>query len=131
MIEKRKYERLKFDRHVELEFANSAYDFCHIDNLSRTGMFVKGNFKKQEDNCCLVKLVQKGGTTDLSLMAIARVVRKNDKGIALEFTSMTFESYTYLNIILLNGMGNSSIVDKIIKEDCPYELTDHMLIKPK
>ena len=126
----RKFTRINFDRQVNLDFISNSYDHCRIKNLSVTGMFVKGDFSRQEGKCCRVNLIQKGVSTDLSLQAQAKVVRKDDEGIAIEFTSMPFDSYMFLNILLLDESDGSQIYTKILSETCPFEVTDDLPICP-
>ena len=127
MFEKREYIRLNYDRHVNLEFISDSYDRCQINNLSLSGMFIKGDYTQLMGKCCRVNLVQKGLSTDLSLLAQAKVVRKNADGIAIEFTSMPLDSYMFLNILLLSEADNSLISDKLLAENCPFEVTDDLL----
>lgn len=123
---RRKYIRVHFDRHVNLEFISDSYDHCPIKNLSLAGMFIMGNFQQQEGTYCLVNLIQKGISTDLSLRASAKVVRKDDEGVAIEFTSMPFESYLILQITLLSENENNVIIEKLLTDECPFEVTDQL-----
>lgn len=123
---RRKYIRIHFNRHVNLEFISDSYDRCLIKNLSLSGMFIIGNFQQQVGTYCLVNLIQKGISTDLSLRASAKVVRKDDEGVAIEFTSMPFESYLILQITLLSENENNLIIEKLLPDDCPFEVTDQL-----
>jgi len=91
----RKFTRINIDRQVKLDFIDGSY-YSKVKNLSLTGMFIIGNFQKHEGKYCLIDIYQTGKSTDLSLRASARVVRKNDKGIAIEFVSMPFDSCKFL-----------------------------------
>jgi hypothetical protein len=123
---RRNYFRINFDRHVDMEFAKHRYDGCQIRDLSLNGMFVAGNFKQQESDPCLVNLVQKSKTTELRLQALAKVVRQEDLGLAVEFTSMTFDSYMYLQTLLLNHNENLLVMAKMLAENCPFHVTEEL-----
>lgn len=127
----RKFTRIKYDRHVNLEFVSDKYENCRIKDLSVSGMFVMGDFQKLSNDYCIVNLVQKGVSTGLSLHALAQVARKNDEGVAVEFTSMPFDSYMFLQIALLNESEDPFVVEKILAEDCPFEVTEHLLTSSK
>lgn len=114
----RKYTRIHFDRQVKLDFVDGSY-YSKVKNLSLTGMFIIGNFQKHDGKYCLVDLYQTGKTTDLSLRASARVVRKNTKGIALEFVSMPLDSYKFLQSTLPEP------------EDYPFEIPDGLSVSPE
>lgn len=124
----RNFTRIEFDRQVDLEFVSNSYLQCPIKNLSAGGMFVKGNFSKEEGKCCRILIVQKGVSSDLSLQAIAKVIRKDDEGVALEFTSMPRDSYMLLNLLLLGESDDPLISNKILAESCPFETTDDLPI---
>lgn len=109
-----------------MEFASRRYDGCQIRDLSLQGMFVAGDFTQRENDPCLVKLVQKSKTTDLRLQALAKVVRREDQGVAIEFTSMSFDSYLYLHTLLLNQRENLLVMEKMLKETCPFRVTDDL-----
>ena len=126
----RKFTRIHFKRHVSLEFISDRYDNCRIKNLSLAGMFVIGNFQQQVDKCCNIYLIKTGVSTELSLQAQAKVVRNNDEGIAIEFTSMPFDSYMFLRLALLDEAEDSLVSDKILAENCPFEVIDDMSISP-
>ena len=86
----RNFARVHFDHQVNVDFMYGSYDHYQTKNLSLTGMFVIGDFQHHVGEDCLVNLVQTGKSTDISLQALAKVVRKDDEGIAVEFTSMPF-----------------------------------------
>ena len=124
----RKCTRIHFDRLVSLEFTSDSYNYCQIKDLSLTGMFVMGAFQKQVGEYCLIDLVQKGNSTDLSLRASAKVIRKNDEGIAIEFTSMKLDSYMLLQVTLLSAVEDPLPLIIELPEECPFEIIDQEAI---
>lgn len=120
----RVFPRVSFNRHVNLEFVSRKYDHCPIKNLSLSGLFVEGDFENYEGTCCYVDIFQSGTSTELNLHTSAKVVRKDVTGIAVEFTSMTYDSYMLLQATLLLEAENSFVIDNILPENCPFEVTE-------
>lgn len=123
-LQERKYTRIHFARTVYLDFFTDRHDNCRIKNLSLTGMCVIGSFRKSIGEYCLISLEQRGLTSNLSLLALGKVVRKNDSEMALEFTSMTFESYMYLQVTLLYEAEEPLVIGLELPENCPFEIID-------
>ena len=98
---KRKSTRIHLNRPVNLRFTSDGYDHCHTKDLSLTGMFATGNFQQQVGESCLVNLDQTENSTDFNLHASAKVVRNNNEGLAIKFTSIPFFSFMFLQITLL------------------------------
>ena len=119
----REHVRVPFNRHIDMEFVSDRYEHCHAANLSLNGMFINGDFKKHKGKLCNIELVQSRFPTELSLHALAKVVRQDENGIAVTFSSMTYESYIYLQTLLYEAQDNITI-KQMLKEDCPFELTD-------
>jgi len=127
----RKFTRIIFDGQVDLEFISDSYHHCRIKNLSLAGMFAIGDFQKQVGKNCNIDLVPADISKDLRLQALAKVVRKNDEGIAIKFTSMPFDSYIFLQATLLNEAEDLLVNKKILAEDYPFEVADDFPISPE
>ena len=124
---RRKFTRIHFDRLVNLGFTDNSYDHCRIQNLSISGMFAIGTFQQQIGENCHIDLVQKGISTNLTLRASAKVVWTNDEGVAVEFTSMTFDSYMFLQTTLLCEVENPLSIVCEFPDNCPFQITDSSL----
>jgi hypothetical protein len=123
--EKRRYVRIHFTREVQLDFFTEAYVKCPVKNISLGGMFVNGQFPSKVDDQCYVNLAQTGKKTYLALEALATVVRREDEGIALQFTSMSFESLLSLEIILLyQARETASDTEMKLPKDLPFEICE-------
>ena len=107
---RRKFTRIHFDRQVKLEFIDDSF-YSEVKNLSLTGMFIIGNFQKLESKYCLIDLYQTKKSANFSLRASAKVVRNNDKGIAVQFISMPLDSCKFLQSTLPKP------------EDFPFKIT--------
>lgn len=127
---KRVFKRISFDRYVRLDFLSESFDNCQIKNLSLTGMFVIGAFQDKIGEYCLVKLFQKGMSSNVKLLASANVVRTNDEGIAIEFNSMSFDSYMFLQVTLLYEAEEPMVIALELPEECPFEISDKKLKIP-
>ena len=122
---RRKSARIHLDRHVNLMFTRDSYDHRQTKNLSLTGMFATGNFQQQVGELCLLNLDQTEMPSDLSLHASAEVVRNNDEGVAVKFTSMPFHSFMFLQITLLNETEYPFNINQILPDTYPFEVTGH------
>ena len=124
----RSFVRVPSDHTVSLEFTSDSYA-CRMKNVSIAGMYASGAFQKHEGKYCIVNLVQTGMPTDIYLQACAKVVRKSDTGLALEFTSMPLGSYMFLQAILLADTDNYFTPRRQFPgESCPFEITDRLPI---
>ncbi len=124
-LEKRRYARIHFERNVQLEFFTEIYDKCQVRNISLGGMFITGNFPSNLSDQCYVNLTQTGKQTYLTLQALAKVLRQDDEGLALNFTSMSFESLLSLEMILLyQAREKSSDIEIKLPKDLPFEINE-------
>ena len=128
---KRKFSRINFERSVNLDFFTHEYNGCQIKDLSLTGMYITGTFPQQIGELCDVILVQQGISSHLELKASARVVRVDNEGIAIEFTSMTLESNMFLQVTLLYEAHDPLAIGLEFPEDFPFEIIDPSLTIPE
>lgn len=119
--EKRRHARIHFERKVQLDFFTEIYGKCQVKNISLGGMFICGEFPHKLNDQCNVHLAQKGNRSYFLLTALARVVRQETEGIAIEFISMSFESLLSLEMILLYQSSN---VETKLPDDLPFEICD-------
>lgn len=124
-LEKRRYVRIPITRHVQLFFSSRRYDDCQLRNISLGGLYINGKFDQKVDEECVVNLTQTTQSTSLTFKADARVVRQDDGGVALEFTSMSFKSLLSLEMILLYEPREDGEENKIeLPEDLPFKVTE-------
>ena len=128
--QKRKFSRIDFNRKVNLDFITDWYNECLIIDLCLTGMFIQGSFRQQEGEYCLITLVHEKKSSDMTIQAICKITRKTDQGIALQFISMTFESYMYLQMLLLYECNEPMDIGLELPERCPFSLTDEAMKIP-
>lgn len=125
--ERRRYERIHFERQVRLDFFTEVYDDCQVKNISLGGMYISGNFPPDIEDRCYVNFVQTGKNTYLTLEALARVVRRDEEGIGLQFTSMSFDSLMSLEMILLFQAREKSPATEIhLPKDLPFEVDEQV-----
>ena len=120
---RRKFHRINFDGKANIKFIDDSYDWCHVKDLSLTGMFVKGNFKRHQLEDCHVQLFHKEKSGNNSLHVSARVVWSNEAGVALRFTTMSFENYMLLHTTLINKAEQPAIILHEFPENSPFEIT--------
>jgi len=125
-MEKRNYLRFNINIYADLEFVDQSYENCEVENLSMAGILVKGNFENQKGKCCRVNIIHKGMGTNFELQVQTRVLRNSENEIALEFASMTYDSYMFLNILLLNHADKLFTSKVLLAEDCPFELKNDL-----
>jgi PilZ domain len=120
----RKFTRIHFDRQVRLIFTSDSYDCCRIKDLSMSGMFVYGAFQEQIGEQCHINLIQRGSSTTLTFQASGKVARKNDKGVAIEFVTMSFDSYMFLQTTLIYEVEDPLSIGHEFPENSPFQITD-------
>lgn len=128
----RKFSRIHFDRLVKLDISHDRY-YSKVKNLSLTGVFITGNFQKYDGKYCLANFYQTEKSTNLklSLRASAKVVRKNDKGIAIEFVSMSLESYMFLQSTLIDDAEEPLVIRQELPENYPFKITNDLPLSPE
>ena len=123
--ERRRFVRIHFERQAQLEFFTEIYDKCQVKNISTGGMFVVGKFPQDIEKKCYVNVTQSSPNNYLTFQALAKVVRQDDQGIALEFTSMSFESLLSLEMILLfQEKEKISHSEMKLPEVLPFEISE-------
>ncbi|MHB1350273.1 MAG: PilZ domain-containing protein [Desulfobulbaceae bacterium] len=121
-VQKRRFTRINYSREVVLNFQGRSYCPCRIKDLSLSGMYVFSRFAESKGTYCQVFLRQVGPGSDLTIKAAARVVREDKDGMAIEFTSMAFDSYMSLQVILLYEAEDPFFIGLEYPENCPFEL---------
>ncbi|HDL90551.1 MAG TPA: PilZ domain-containing protein [Thermodesulforhabdus norvegica] len=84
-----------------------------IDNLSLKGAFVRAKPTISIDTPVELEILASSSSSELKLKVDGRVVRTEEYGVAIEFTKMDIESFTYLKDIVAFNAGN---LDKINEE---------------
>lgn len=120
---KRRFIRIDVIQQARLDFENAEYKSCQIKNLSLTGMYVTGEFQQQVDDECIIRYSQTCSSSHFYFKAKARVVRADDKGVAVEFISMPLDSYMLLQTTLLYESVDPLEIGLQLPDDCPFEIT--------
>ena len=120
---RRKFHRINFDGQVNLDFMGVRYDHCQINNLCLSGMFVTGDFPKQQDENCFINFSHKAKSEEIYLQASAKIVWDNEEGVGLQFTSMKFDRYMLLLTTLINNAEQPSIILHEFPKSSPFEIT--------
>lgn len=118
----REFHRINFNTKVNLHFTKNNYPLHEITNLSLTGMFVTGNILvKKNEQCQIYSFYSEKSETKV-FRALAKVVRCNNKGVALNFISMPIESYKILVTILVDNTELPEVVLYEFSKICPFDL---------
>ncbi|GAB4341490.1 MAG: hypothetical protein Kow0089_15930 [Desulfobulbaceae bacterium] len=120
----RRNTRLHCDRRVEMEFIGEGYENCRVRDISLSGMYVLGDFSDQPGRACHLRLIPGKTSPGPGMLAEAKLVRRDAKGAAVAFRSMDFESYMSLQTFLFEAADDPSLVDRLLDESCPFEITD-------
>ena len=123
-VHKGMFTRIEFTRNVSIHFQKNSYGPCSLRNLSLGGMFVVGNFKEEVDAICHLVFMQTGASSELTLRASAKVIRVDSDGVAIEFTSMSNDSYMFLQTSLLYQAEDPFSLSLEFPEETPYKLTE-------
>ncbi|MCW5209715.1 PilZ domain-containing protein [Desulfobulbus sp. US1] len=97
---RRQFSRIKFPRPVLLDFGEKKYE-CSATNFSLGGMYVQGWFEQQPGDICDIKLCISETDLEMSIEAVCSVVRQDNDGLALRFTSMEPDGFLFLQEALL------------------------------
>jgi hypothetical protein len=127
---KRRFSRIDFSQQANIKFRGTNYENCMIKDLSLTGMFVFGQFPQEADDKCLIKYSQTSATSHFYFKAAARVVRKNDEGIGIVFTSMPPNSYMLLETTLLYESQDPLSIGLQLPDNCPFEIIEELSEDP-
>ncbi|MCP4492526.1 MAG: PilZ domain-containing protein [Gammaproteobacteria bacterium] len=97
---RRQFTRIKIQRDVRLDFGKNKYA-SSISNFSLGGMYIQGCFDQQIDDICTIKFNISYVDSDVKINAICLVVRVDQDGLALKFTSMEPDNFLILQEALL------------------------------
>lgn len=128
---KRRFSRIEFSQQANIKFQGKNYENCMIKDLSLTGMFVFGTFVQKTGDKCLIKYSQTSSTSHFYFKAAAKVVRINDEGIGIVFTSMPPNSYMLLETTLLYESSDPLSIGLQLPDNCPFEIIEELSENPE
>jgi len=123
-FQERRFPRIPFARLVTLRFAENYYIARTARDLSLGGMYVVGAIQEDVGATCQITFIQSGPASDLEPLfkASARVTRVDQEGAAIEFASMTFDCYMFLQTSLLYETDNPLAMCQEVPEATPFRL---------
>jgi len=120
---RRNFHRIKYDGKANVKFVNCVKNYCQIENLSLTGMFVSGDFNKQHDESCFISFVLNGNLQNIEYLKVSgQIAWLSKEGIGIKFTSSDFDSYMSLVTTLINNAKQPAVILGEIPKDCPFEI---------
>lgn len=118
-----KFQSVKFNGLVNLQFRKGSYEGFRVRNLSLGGIFVEGKLQQHQMEDCLIRLFHKEPTGNNSIKATGKIVRSTEEGVELQFTSMTFENYTLLQTTLIKNAPQPAAILREIPKASPFQVT--------
>jgi hypothetical protein len=115
-MEKRELIRVPFQIDATLLYQDLTIK-GKIENLSLKGMFIliEGLFKLQDSVQIKIHLAGESSNLDINVTGI--VVRKNEKGIGVQFEKVDLDSFIHLRNIVAYNSGDE---DKVMDEFCNF-----------
>jgi len=108
---------------ANLKFVNGVKNYCQIENLSLTGMFVSGDFNKQHGESCFISFVLDGNLQNIEYLKVSgQIAWLNKEGIGIKFTSSDFDSYMSLVTTLINNVKQPAVILGEIPKDYPFDI---------
>lgn len=118
----REFHRIKFKNKVNLHFSQNNYPHCQIEDLSLTGMLVRGHFTVKQDDQCQIYFFHTEKLETKVFRASSKVIRCNKKEVALKFISMPLDSYKSLVTLLMNNTELPEVIMYEFSKICPFEV---------
>jgi hypothetical protein len=100
---RRQFIRVNVQQEAVLDFSAQKC-VCSVSNLSLGGMFVKGGGKRPGETCAIHL---KRSAPGAEIKAAGTVVWVSEDGMALKFSSMTIDSFLFLQTMLLHEADGS------------------------
>jgi c-di-GMP-binding flagellar brake protein YcgR len=97
---RRQFTRIKFPLPITLNFGKKTYT-SSATNFSLGGIYVQGWFEQQDGDICDIKLRLSENNPEIIIKAVCSVVRLEENGLALRFTSMEPSCFLCLQEALL------------------------------
>ncbi len=109
--ERRKHTRVEFATSIliQIEADGEKIDFKgSSSDLSLKGVFISTQNILAVGTKCSIKVYLTGTIDKLALLMDGSIVRSNENGMGIEFTSMDVDTYSHLkNIVNYNRLDNS------------------------
>jgi len=111
-MDERNKSRVVFHVNASIGYNNHTIN-GDVENLSTSGMFLNTKENIPLDTDVEVSIYLSGTTSELSLKISGVVVRKDQKGIGVNFKEIEFDSYLHLkNIIEFNSNPDYKFVNE-------------------
>ena len=111
-MEERHNMRVPFHVKATVKFKDAIIE-GDIENLSMNGLLMKSSVKIDEESVCRVTVFLSGASSELTLDLSGKVVRSDEKGIAINFIEMDLDSFIHLkNIIAFNQIDTQKIISE-------------------
>lgn len=121
----RRFTRVNFRQAVQLDFGERQYEQQIISNLSLGGMYIKGRFEQRPGDICSVIIRPSWPEMPTDFRAKGSVVWVTDEGMAVEFVSMGYDSFLFLQTVLLYEADDpASLSSEFTEKNVDFEVRD-------
>jgi len=130
MDNRRQYTRVPVSRNVHLVFGTKEYTYP-LANLSLSGMYVQGDIQQQPGDICTISLTASRSGTEIAVSAVGYVVRVDQDGAALRFSSMSMDSFLFLQTILLYEADDPVLIGAESIKHTAFEKEEYLTASTK
>ncbi len=123
----RRFSRIAIQRAVHIDFSVKNKYHGVLDNISLSGLFVKGIFKQSKGDLCKIAIKDSNGYSDYAIRALGLIARESEDGVGIEFIAMKKERYEFLKKALLNHSTNPLILKDEIFQRNFFCFTDNLV----
>lgn len=112
----RRFTRIPFTMHTEIEVNDHTYKTKNIINLSVGGCLLPVSIEPKPGTSCRIKITLEGTTDEMAIRIEGEIVRTTPDGLAVKFVRIDPESLYHLqNVIKYNSPDADAIEGEIIK----------------
>jgi hypothetical protein len=126
---RRRFTRVNFQQEVQLSFEGKIYEHQVINNLSLGGLYVEGQFQQHLGDLCTIELRQPGMKT-VDFRAKGTVVRIDSQGIAVEFVTMEYDSFLFLQTTLIYQADDPVALSTEFQQNLSYVVEEDTNCSP-
>jgi len=112
----RRFTRIPFTMHTELEANGETHKTENISNLSVGGCLLPLSLDLPSGTECRVKIVLEGTVEELAIMIEGEIVRTTPEGLAIKFVRIDPESLYHLQNIVRYNSPDADIIENEINK---------------
>ena len=119
----RRFTRVIFTRSVKLFFEEKVYGKYPARNLSQGGLFIEGDINIPIGAECCMELYETGSNSSLILTFSGKILRREQDGVGVLFTSMEEDSFMFLQTMVLYSCDDPvGVAERFLDGFVPHSL---------